>query len=252
MMDDVLTLIRKEAQVLKSDRSVVIFLFAFPLVFTLLLSEGFGKMLGTDRGIDSTMPGFTVMFGFYVITFLGMSHYREHYWGSWITLRSLGLSRGAIILGTLAPYYLLGIIQMGLMLFLGWSLFGMQVSGSLFAIALLILATGLTTMGIALTLLNLTSQLSTMEHINHLVVLVLGTIGGTLLPPAVMPAWARPLAPFTPQYWAVQGFRAALSEQATVSDVLPNLAILLGMGGVLLAVGIPSFDLRRQRQMRLR
>lgn len=68
--------------------------------------------------------------------------------------------------------------------------------------------------------------------------------GGSFIPLDSLPGALRRLAPFSPFYWASEGFKELLARDGTFRDVLPNIAILTGMGVVLLALG--SFLLRRR------
>ena len=72
--------------------------------------------------------------------------------------------------------------------------------------------------------------------------LVLGALGGAMVPLEVLPDTIRTVARFTPQGWAMLGFRD-LQWDGSVVDVLDNVAVLLGIGAVLAAAA--SLSLRR-------
>jgi len=48
-----------------------------------------------------------------------------------------------------------------------------------------------------------------------------------------LPGWAQAIAPATPQYWAMRGFRGVFLESASVVDVLPSVAVLFGSAAIL-------------------
>jgi ABC-2 type transport system permease protein len=245
------TLVWKEAHVLRRDQRFVLFLFAFPSVFALLLSQPLSRLPGVDQGVTQAIPGFTVMFTYYVVVLLGISHFREHAWGAWTLTRVSGLSRPTLILGIAAPYYLLGVLQVWIMLGLGWVFLGLPMRGSLAGLVLLILALQTTTVGLAFVLMNLTSSLSTMLQTSQLLALSLGAVSGAIMPISTMPAWARVVARVTPQYWALEGIKGVLEGSRLVA-VLPHVCVLVGMGAALLTLGAWGFDVRKARRVPLR
>lgn len=72
--------------------------------------------------------------------------------------------------------------------------------------------------------------------------LVLGALGGAMVPLEVLPDTVRTVARFTPQGWAMLGFRE-LQWDGSIPDIAENLAVLVGMGILLAAAA--SLSLRR-------
>jgi ABC-2 type transport system permease protein len=73
--------------------------------------------------------------------------------------------------------------------------------------------------------------------VSSLVYLVFGMTGGSFFPLDSLPASMRAIAPLSPFYWGSQGFRKLLAEGAGLGGVLPNVAVLAGLGVLLLAIG---------------
>lgn len=67
--------------------------------------------------------------------------------------------------------------------------------------------------------------------------LVLAFAGGSFVPLGSLPAALRAVAPVSPFYWGTTAFQKILSDGAGVADVLGNVAILAGLGAVLVATG---------------
>lgn len=72
--------------------------------------------------------------------------------------------------------------------------------------------------------------------------LVLGALGGAMVPLEVMPDAIKTVARFTPQGWAMLGFRD-LQWEGSILDIVDNVAVLVAMGVALTALA--SFSLRR-------
>lgn len=49
---------------------------------------------------------------------------------------------------------------------------------------------------------------------------VFAALGGSLVPTAVMPAWAQHMGPATPTDWAMRGFRSVIIGGGGMGDVL--------------------------------
>lgn len=73
--------------------------------------------------------------------------------------------------------------------------------------------------------------------VGSVVYLTLGFAGGSFLQVDQLPAPVRALAPVSPFYWGTEGYRTLLQQGGGVVDVLPSVAVLGGLGVVLLATG---------------
>src|SRR5437868_9051419 len=51
---------------------------------------------------------------------------------------------------------------------------------------------------------------SQLNAFSNLGAMVLAGVGGALAPTSALPSWARTLAPATPSYWAMRGFRQVI------------------------------------------
>lgn len=244
--------LRKEAQVLRRDPTFLFFLVLFPLLLESLLTRPFGKLVSGGDGAAQTVPGFTLMFGFYVVIFVGISHYRERSWGAWTVARVSGLSDRVLAVQVALPYALLSAAQIFVMLLAGHFLFGAEFKGSLVGLVLLIAATSTLAVAISLNLINLTSNLTAMQNLSQLVILGFGAIGGVLLPINVMPGWSQAAARFTPQYWALQGLKTVMAHNGGLADVLPNLAVLVVGAIVLMLLAVLRFDPATSRREAMR
>ena len=73
--------------------------------------------------------------------------------------------------------------------------------------------------------------------------LVLAALGGCMFPLEFFPDTMRTIANVTPHAWGYQAFAEIQRQDGTLVDILPYLAVLLGMAAVLLVVG--AWALRR-------
>jgi ABC-2 type transport system permease protein len=73
--------------------------------------------------------------------------------------------------------------------------------------------------------------------------MLLGALGGAMVPLEIFPEPMHTIAYLTPHAWAVQGLRAVGLRDATVVDILPELAVLALFAAGLIALG--SWRFRR-------
>ena len=251
-MTPLAALLWKDYRILKRDRRFLVFLFAIPTLLVLLLGRSVGQLPGVERGADQVVPGFTVMFGFYIITYIGIAHYREHAWGAWTLIRSSGFRRSEMAIGIVLPYFILGLLQILILLASGVLVFGASLNGSIVGVVLIAGATEVAVAGLAITLINATSSYVSLQQINQVIVLIGAAISGALLPIHTMPSSVEFIAYITPQYWSVQGLKLVMSQHGDVTSVLPYVAVLAGGGLTLLILAFKGFDPKKSRRMPLR
>ncbi|MGD8374920.1 MAG: ABC transporter permease [Acidobacteriota bacterium] len=112
------------------------------------------------------------------------------------------------------------------------------------AFVLLSLSLVLAITGLAATIYGLAPSQRRGATISSLLYLAMAFGSGSFVQLDSLPAAMRRAAPFTPLYWANQGYRDLLVSGAGVADLLPHIGILAGSGAVLLGLGAAL--LRRQ------
>jgi ABC-2 type transport system permease protein len=136
--------------------------------------------------------------------------------------------------------YVLGAAQVTFLFFVGWLLFGIEL-GNVGGIAVIVAVFLLTPVCIGLVAMMSTNSLLAVALLN-LLVIVLGAIGGALVPVFLLPPWMEALAAFTPHYWALTALQDLMFRGAVLADVTLNLAILAAFAVVLLGAGLARFS----------
>jgi ABC-2 type transport system permease protein len=234
---------RNELRLLRHDPVPAAILVGMPLVLMVLLQESLGAVLALDGnrgapGSAQAVPGLACVFAFFVVAIVGFAIFREHGWATWPRLRAAGLSSRAILLGKLAVPAALLAGQHVLLFAFGVAFLDLSVAGSWAAIALVALAFSLL---VLLAGLAAAATLATVQQLNavtNLAAMIVGGLGGGFVPTSTLPDWIEPLAPVSPVYWAMEGYRDAIFDGAGVGGVLGPVAVLLAFaaafGGVAL------------------
>jgi ABC-2 type transport system permease protein len=231
-----LAILRHELRILRREPTPLILMSLMPLVLMGLFKPVF------ENGAAQSVPGMTVLFAFFIVGQVGYIFFREHAWGTWERLRAADISSGQLMAGKVIVPLGLYAVQFAILFGSGWLLFGLRVGGSVLALATVgaALAVMLTAFGLAL--VAVCRSLMGLQTLVNIGAMVFAAAGGALVPLALMPGWLRSVAPFTPGYWAMEGFTRAIDGPAGAADMLVPVGVLLAWAALFTA--IPAWRLR--------
>jgi ABC-2 type transport system permease protein len=166
-----------------------------------------------------------------------------------ITTRQLGISRReystptsvrSIIAGEALGRFVFALFQGGLIvvasaLFFGVSWFDPLASGAI------VVAFALVSAGAAMLLATLVANEHQLSALGPALGMVFGLLGGTMVPIEVFPDVMRTISHVTPHAWAMEAFHHLLLDGGGLTDVLPQVAVLLGFAVVLLSLAVFRF-----------
>src|SRR6266511_1591837 len=106
-----LSISRHEWRLVRSDSTAVLMLAILPVVAMTFTKPAFRAALVLDgykaNGSEQVVPGFAVLFGFFLSTFVTFDFFREHGWGTWDRLRVSRARSSEILVGKVLPWFLL-------------------------------------------------------------------------------------------------------------------------------------------------
>lgn len=219
--------VRHELRVFRRDPVFFITFTTMPLIVMAFVKPAFRASLGGGvvNGAEQAVPGVTVMFSLFLVGNVGFAFFREYGWKTWDRVRASWATPVEVMVGKVAVPFVQSAIQLVILFGLGGLLFGLHVRGSLLGLAVLAAGFAVTLICMGLALLALCSTIMQLNAIANLGAMVLAGVGGALAPSTALPGWARAMAPITPSYWAMRGFRNVILRGA-------------GFGGVTLSVGV--------------
>lgn len=189
-----------------------------------LVGEGYAGASGAEH----VVPGMAVLFSLFGMMYVGMAFFQEHGWSTWERLRASAASPVEILLGKLVPPGVVLLLQTVVLFLVGVLLFGLRLSGSVVALGLVILATSVFVVALSMLFVAVFRTINQLSSAVNVAAMVLGGLGGALAPVSVLPGWSQPLAPLSPAYWAVEGFRSVTLDGGDVRTVLVPVLVLLG------------------------
>lgn len=196
----------------------------------------------TDSGYDNlkySMIGFTIFFSMFTMVFSISTILYDRQHKTWQRMLISPVSKSSILGGSMVVSYLVGALQMGVLILGGKYLFGIDwgnsISGVLIVTAAFIFA--VTSLGLLLSsVLKNQAQLSSMAP---LVLTSTSMLGGCMWPLEIVNSkMLLFLAELTPQKWAIQGIGDIASKGMGFEAALLPTMVLLIMGIIFFTAGV--------------
>ncbi len=228
----ILALGRHDLRVLRNDPAFLVIFTLMPLAFMAFTRDAFGAALvggapdSDFNGAEQVGPGATVLFSGFLVGNLGFGVFREHGWNTWERLRASRLSTAELLSGKAITPILSLMLQLVVMFGAGALLFDLHVEGPVVGVVAVAAALVLMEVALGFMLLSLCRSVLQLNAATNIGAMVLGGIGGAVTPIDTLPGWAQAVAPFTPAYWAMQGFTDVIIGGEGVSGIVTPLAVL--------------------------
>jgi hypothetical protein len=167
---------------------------------------GIRRELAGVTGFQLTVPGNAVLFGFFLALTVGMAFLEERKWGTWRRILASPVRRSTILVAKLVPYFLVGLVQFTFLFGLGVVGFGMRIGGSVAALVVLTIAVVACATALGLVFAAVGGSEKRMGSIGSVSLLVMGLLGGAMVPRAVMPPLLQSIGLAVPHAWALDGY----------------------------------------------
>ncbi|MDB5343914.1 MAG: transporter permease [Schlesneria sp.] len=184
------------------------------------------------------VPGFTVMFAFFVISVMARSFISERENGTLRRLLLAPISQTSVLAGKTIPFFLTSVIQCLLLFGCGRVLFGMSWGPAPIYLIPVIICTSLAATSLGLLLATMVHTDQQVSSYGTTLILVLSSMSGCFFPRDLFPQTMKQISLFTPHGWALKAFDAVLM-QATVdlTTVATCCAMLVLFAVVFFATG---------------
>lgn len=197
-----------------------------------------GAKSGYD-GLKHSMIGFTVFFSTYTMVFSIGTILSDKQYKTWERMLVSPLTKKAILGGTMTVSYLIGAVQIGVLILCGKFLFKVDWGNSLAGV---LMVAGAFVFSITSLGLMLSGFIKTQAQLGSLAPIVLTStsmLGGCMWPLEIVNNKVLLfLAELTPQKWAIQGIESIASKGMGFNVAIIPTVVLLAMGTIYFTIGV--------------
>ena len=194
---------------------------------------------------EQRVPGFALMFVLLAVVFgTSMSMHDERDWG---TLARLLVAPGGftrILLGKLAARFVVGVMQMLVLLAWGHFVFGVSLGSSPIAFVLLTMAAVFAVVAAGMLVAGLARSREQTLPLGLSMVMALSALGGCWWPQSMQPDWMNRVSPVVFTTWAMRGLNDLILRERGLDAVALPIGVLIVYGAVTMAVGLRLFRMR--------
>ncbi len=231
------------------------------LIMKRIARESFGPVVGAwinEKPLEVTseiVAGPRAQFNSYSHSFCGMTLQYLFFWGmesglmllrerrqsAWQRLRSAPVSLMAILLGKVLSTATIALLQVMVVFFFGYLVFGITIDGSLWAFIGIALAISLLSASTGLLVAALGGSEARARSISILAILTVSMLGGLWLPSFLLPEWLQKLSHAFPTSWAMKALDGATWQGRSFLESVPHLLVVLSFASVFMIVAFRFF-----------
>ena len=218
-----------------------------------LFALKYNKKKEVPNSTQQSVPSWIVFGMFFMITPITTVFINERKQNTLSRLNSMNVSVFSMVLSKIVPYLFIAQIQAFVMIAVGMFIVplfdtpSLAINGSVLALVFLSFSLSLSAVGLASLIAvssNSTEQAST---IGGIISILLGAIGGVMVPKFIMPEFMQTLANISPMSWGLDGFLDIFLRGGGVSMVLDEALMLMLFGLVTLGVSMVMLRSRMKK-----
>ena len=191
--------------------------------------------------VQQSVPAWLVFSMFFVVIPISNTFIAERNYGTLLRLQSMNISTGLLLAGKLLPFFIVNLIQVVLMILVGVYVVPL-LGGDALTMGdsyggLLLITTAVSFCSISFALL-VASVAKTTEHattIGGVFNIILGALGGIMIPKFVMPDFMQTLSVLSPMSWGLDGFLDIFLRNGNIVDVMKESLLLFFIGLVMIS-----------------
>lgn len=175
------------------------------------------------------------------------SFFKEKRLGSFRRLMAAPVSKAALLGGKMLPGLIVGLVQVALILVTGGYLIQflgsepLDLSSDPLALALVSLAMVVCSTSLGVCLAALAKTESQVTGVGSMALFLCGLLAGSFIPLFLFPEGLANMARVVPHYWANQALYGLVFRGQTLSDVWPDIAVLLAFALAFFGIGLWRF-----------
>lgn len=199
---------------------------------------------------QQSVPSWIVFGLFFIIIPMSTIFISERKQNTLMRLSSMNITIPVLFAGKIIPYVIINQLQVWLMIAVGVfivPLFGadaLTVSGSVPALIILSLALSLAAIGLSILIATVVDSIEQATTIGGIINILLGAIGGVMVPKFVMPEFMQEFANISPMSWGLEGYLDLFLRRGGFAEVLNEILALSCFGLIALLMATVIFKIK--------
>ena len=199
---------------------------------------------------QQSVPAWIVFGMFFIIIPMSTIYVNERKQNTLARLTSMNISILAMTLSKSVPYLVINQIQVWIMLGVGVFLVplfntpALEINGSIAAVIGISIALSISAIGVSTLIAVSASSSEQATTIGGISNILLGAIGGVMVPKFVMPESMQKIAELSPMSWGLDGFLDIFLSSADIIIIADNIIKLFSFGIVALIISMLILQLR--------
>jgi hypothetical protein len=191
------------------------------------------------NAFDQYVPGFGITFLLIsMLMGIGMGLIDERDWGTLQRLRISAATIQCVLAGKLGCRFIVGLLQMVILLAVGWALFGISLGRTPAMLLLPTAAIAFAAVAFSLVLACIARTRDSVMPIGAVAAMVMSAIGGCWWPVDFEPAWIRTFAQVLPTTWTMEAYNNLMIRQTLAASAVRPSVITAALGAIYLVVGM--------------
>ena len=202
---------------------------------------------------QQSVPSWIVFGMFFMITPISTVFINERKQNTLSRLNSMSVSVFSMVLSKIVPYLFIAQLQAFVMVGVGMFIVplfntpALAINGSVLALMFLSFALSLCAVGLASLIAVSANSGEQASTIGGIMSILLGAIGGVMVPKFIMPDFMQTLANISPMSWGLDGFLDIFLRGGGISMVLNEALMLMLFGVVTLGISMMMLHLRMKK-----
>ena len=191
---------------------------------------------------QTIVPGYTVMFAFFLVNIMARSFITERELGTLSRLRIAPISAVDVLVGKTLPFLIISLTQTVVLFLFGRLLFGMSWGTQPLLLLPVVFCTSLAATGLGLLIATLVKTDSQVSAYANFLVITLAGISGCFMPRDWLPVTMQNISLATPHSWALIAYGQALTNDSpNLAVIAQSCAMLCAFSGVFFLAGCWKF-----------
>ncbi|ASJ72767.1 ABC transporter permease [Granulosicoccus antarcticus] len=199
---------------------------------------------------QQSVPSWIVFGLFFVVIPMSTIFISERKQNTLMRLTVMNVTIPALFAGKIIPYMIINQLQVWLMIAVGMyvvPMFGadaLTLGGSLPGLILLSLALSLAAIGLSILIATVVDSVEQATTIGGIINILLGAIGGVMVPKYIMPEFMQNFANISPMSWGLDGYLDLFLRNGSLADVANEILALTSFGLLLLLLAAIIFNIK--------